>query len=209
MDDYLLQREEVLNVAVDQEKLVVTSRITCRKQVFLCTDRYESCDSGILVTSRLHCVRGRGKLPWFAKTFRLPERFDSVQYVGRNGESYRDMKEHTQVAEVCCSVTDMTEPNIRPQESSNRCDCSYASISDGETAFSFTAVEKPFELGVKPYSDWDLLSMNHRKDEQRTGTYVTISAFQMGIGTGSCGPVTLPEYCFDVKNDYTLQFIIT
>lgn len=209
MDDYLLQREEVLNVAVDQEKLVVTSRITCRKQVFLCTDRYESCDSGILVTSQLHCVRGRGKLPRFAKTFRLPERFDSVQYVGRNGESYRDMKEHTQVAEVCCSVTDMTEPNIRPQESGNRCDCSYASISDGETAFSFTAVEKAFELGVKPYSDWELLSMKHRKDEQRTGTYVTISAFQMGIGTGSCGPVTLPEYCFDVKNDYTLQFIIT
>ena len=208
MDDYLPQREEILNVAADGEKLEVTSKITCRKQVFYCTDTYEGCEEGILVTSRLRCVRGRGKLPRFAKTFRLNSGFDSVHYVGRNAESYCDMKEHAQVAEVRCKVAQMTEPNIRPQESGNRCDCSYACVSDGETAFTFTAVEKPFELGIKPYSDWELLSMKHREDEKQSGTYVTISAFQMGIGTGSCGPATLPQYCYDANNEYTLRFII-
>lgn len=208
MDNYLPQREDILSVTADGEKLVVTGKITCRKQVFLCTDTYESCDAGILVTSKLRCIRGGGKLPRFAKTFRLESSFDSVHYVGRNAESYCDMKQHSQVAEVRCKVAQMTEPNIRPQESGNRCDCSYASVSDGETVFSFTAVEKPFELGVKPYSDWELLSMKHREDEVQTGTYVTISAFQMGIGTGSCGPATLPKYCYDANKEYTLQFII-
>ena len=209
MDDYLPQREEIVSVTSDEKKLTITGKITCRKQVFLCTDTYEGCDAGILVTSKLHCIRGRGNLPRFAKTFRLESFFDSVHYIGRNGESYTDMKEHTQVAEVRCKVAQMTEPNIRPQESGNRCDCSYAEISDGETPFGFVAIDRPFDLGVKPYSDWKLLSMKHREDEMQSGTYVTISAFQMGIGAGSCGPATLPEYCYDAKNDYTLQFIIT
>jgi hypothetical protein len=118
------------------------------------------------------------------------------------------MKDHCQIEQVQCSVTDMTEPNIRPQESGNRCDCAWVRLSDGKTSFSVTAVEKPFELGVKPYSDRELLTMRHREDEKRTGTYVTVSAFQQGIGTGSCGPETLPQYRYDAKKEYVLKFVI-
>ncbi len=71
----------------------------------------------------------------------------------------------------------MVEPKIKPQESGNRCDCTYAAVSDGEDTFSFTAVDKSFELSVKPYTDFALSGMVHRSDEVRTGTYVTISAF--------------------------------
>ena len=208
MDDFVVQREQVERVSVLKDKLVVNTKITCRKQIFSCTDTYESCSDGILVTSQLHCIKGGGKLPRFGKTYRLDASFDDVTYFGRNCESYCDMKEHAQIAAVSCKVSDMTEPNIKPQESGNRCDCSWAQVSDSETAFRFVAVEKPFELGIKPYSDWELLSMKHREDEIRTGTYVTVSAFQMGIGTGSCGPATLPQYTYDAKQDYTLQFII-
>jgi hypothetical protein len=69
-------------------------------------------------------------------------------------------------------------------------------------------VDRPFELGVKPYSDLALTKMAHREDEQATGTYVTIQAFQQGIGTGSCGPRIAPEYCFPVQEDYVLRFVI-
>ena len=50
--------------------------------------------------------------------------------------------------------------------------------------------------------------MKHREDEARTGTYVTIQAFQQGIGTGACGPNNMPEFRFSVKKDYTLRFLI-
>ena len=42
----------------------------------------------------------------------------------------------------------------------------------------------------------------------RTGTYVTVSAFQMGIGTGICGPKTAQEYCYPMERDYELKFLI-
>ncbi len=208
MDDFTVQREQLESVSVQKNKLVMRTRLLCRKQVFVCTDTYESCETGILVTSQLKCILGGGKLPRFGKAYRLVGAFDKVLYHGRNGESYCDMKEHTQIERVDCHVSDMTEPNIRPQESGNRCDCAWAKVSDGETDFTFTAVGKPFELGIKPYSDWELLTMRHREDEVPSGTYVTVSAFQMGIGTGSCGPATLPQYCYPAKDEYTLQFII-
>jgi hypothetical protein len=70
-------------------------------------------------------------------------------------------------------------------------------------------VDRSFELSVKPYSDVELTGMRHREDEKQTGTYVTINAFQQGIGTGSCGPYTLDEHCCDASKDYILRFVIS
>lgn len=208
MDGFVDQQEELVSVEVTKNSVTVTSKLLCRKHQFTCTDIYENCEKGILVTSRLKCDAGTGFLPRFGKTFCLDESFNRVRYHGRNGESYCDMKGHTQIGEVSCRVKDMTEPNIKPQESGNRCDCSYVTMSDGQTEFTILAVDKPFELGVKPYSDWELLNMKHRSDEKVSGSYVTVSAFQMGIGTGSCGPATLPKYRYDANAEYVLRFII-
>ena len=209
MDDFLEQKEEVVSVEKMQDRVTVVSKIVCKKQEFICTDTYQGCEKGIFVTSHLHCTKGKGNLPRFGKVYRLGEAFEQVEYEGRNGESYCDMKEQVQIEKVCCTVSDMTEPNIRPQESGNRCDCRYVKLTDGNHTFTFTAVNKPFELGIKPYSDAELLKMKHRKDEKRTGTYVTLSAFQMGIGTGSCGPGTLEKYCYSAEDDHVLQYILS
>ncbi|MGN0999164.1 MAG: glycoside hydrolase family 2 TIM barrel-domain containing protein [Faecousia sp.] len=208
MSPFVAEQEELVSTRVEGTKVILTWKLRCKAYEFTCVDTYESCEEGILVTSKLSCSRGKGSLPRFGKAYRLDEGFNQVSYFGRNGESYRDMVEHTQVEEVSCTVKDMTEPNIRPQESGNRCDTTWVRLSDGDTAFTFTAVEKPFELGIKPYSDVELLAMRHREDEKQTGTYVTLSAFQQGIGTGSCGPATRPEYCYDCKKEYVLKFII-
>lgn len=206
---YEAEREEIILVDRQEDRITVETELLCKNRKFVCLDIYENCEEGVLVTSRLHCVKGKGSLPRFGKAFRLDESFTEVEYEGRNGESYCDMKEQAQIERVCCAAAEMTEPNIRPQESGNRCDCRYARISDGETTFTFTALGQPFELGVKPYSDRELLAMKHREDEKVSGTYVTISAFQMGIGTGSCGPATLEQYKYPVDRDYELKFIIS
>lgn len=208
MEDFVGQKEEVLSVEQEENRITVTTRILCKKQIFTCTDCYEGSEEGIVVTSRLHCDKGKGNLPRFGKAFRLDQSYDRVTYLGRNGESYADMKEQAQIETVSCAVSDMTEPNIRPQESGNRCDCRWARVSNGKQTVTFTALDKAFELGVKPYSDRKLLGMKHREDEIRTGTYVTVSAFQMGIGTGICGPKTAQEYCYPIDRDYELKFMI-
>ena len=61
---------------------------------------------------------------------------------------------------------------------------------------------------VNGYSEKELTGMRHRSDEKVTGTYVTINAFQKGIGTGACGPVTAPEFTYKAEGTYTLQFFI-
>ena len=202
-------RREVLSVVEGEGAAVVTSRLVFPHHRFVCEDTYEAVAAGVLVTSRLRCERGRGDLPRFGVCYRLDASWDEVEYLGRNGESYQDMCEQAQVERVSCRVADMTEPNIRPQESGNRMDCQYVIISNGEKNVQLTAVDRPFELAVKPYSDEELRGMRHREDEVRSGTYVTVQAFQMGIGSGSCGPATRPEYRFDCRRDCELRYLVS
>ena len=212
MKDFAGEKEEIVSIEKTERKLTVVSKIVCKKNEFECTDTYEAAgDSGkaVLVTSRIRCTKGKGNLPRFGKAFRFDSSFDDVRYCGRCGESYADMKDQFPIEEVSCKVADMTEPNIRPQESGSRFDTRWASVSDGKTEVCFTAAGKAFELGVKPYSDRELLGMKHREDEKRSGTYVTISAFQQGIGTGICGPETKDEFKFPVKNEYEFSFVIS
>ena len=208
MAPYMHQKERTVSAARILNGYRVEYEVMNEKSKFSVIDSYEGTEDGILVTSTIHRISGKGILPRFGKTFRLDQVFDDVEYTGRTGESYCDMKDQFPIRTVRCKVADMTEPNIRPQESGNRCDCTEASVSDGKVKVTITAVDKPFELAVKPYSDWALCRMRHREDEKRTGTYVTIQAFQQGIGTGACGPGVMPEYQYDSGKDYTLRFRI-
>ena len=209
MEPFMAQKERVIAAGPILNGYRIETEVENKTGKFNVTDSYEGTEDGILVTSTLHCVSGGTIIPRFGKTFRLDQIFDIVKYTGRTGESYCDMKDQFPIRTVECRVADMTEPNIRPQESGNRCDCTEASVSDGAVTVTFKAVDKPFELGIKPYSDWALCRMKHRKDEKRTGTYVTIQAFQQGIGTGACGPGVMPEYQYSAKKDYTLKFLIS
>ncbi len=209
--DYADQRNEIVSVEILEKRMTVVTKIVCKKNEFEVTDTYEAANGGkaVLVTSRLRCTKGKGNVPRFGKAFRFDERFDDVKYYGRCGESYADMKDQFPIEETTCKAGDMTEPNIKPQESGSRFDTRWASVSDGKTAVKFSAVGKAYELGIKPYSDRELLGMKHREDEKRTGTYVTVSAFQQGIGTGICGPETKDEFKYPVKDEYVLRFVIS
>ena len=208
MKPYLAQNGRVIRTEKIANGFKVVSEVANKKAKFEVIDTYEGVACGILVTSRIHCVSGGGILPRFGKTFRLDSVFDAVEYTGRTGETYIDMRDQFPIGKVSCKVTDMTEPNIKPQESGNRMDVTEASVSDGKTKVSFIAVDKPFELSIKPYTDRALAAMKHRKDEKRTGTYVTIQAFQQGIGTGACGPAIAKEHQYSARQDYEVKFII-
>ena len=212
MSNFTCERAETLSIEKTDRKLTVISKIICKKNEFEVTDTYEAADdsgSSVVVTSMIRGTKGKGFIPRFGKAFRFDESFDEVEYCGRSSESYADMKDQAPIETVKCKVSDMTEPNIKPQESGSRFDTRWASVSDGKTTIRFTAAGKAFELGIKPYSDRELLGMKHREDEKRSGTYVTLSAFQQGIGTGICGPQTADEFKYPASGEYVLKFIIT
>ena len=74
-DNYLFMTEEIVYEEKTDRKITVKSEIRCKKEIFVCTDTYESCKDGILLTSKLHCLKGRGNLPRFGKVFRLPAEY--------------------------------------------------------------------------------------------------------------------------------------
>ncbi len=208
MEPYYAETEELVSCDEIENGYQVVTKVCNKKNKFTVTDTYEGTNDGILVSSSIHCDSGKGVIPRFGKAFKLPDCYDEVEYTGRTGESYNDMKEQFPIDVVQTSVENMTEPNIRPQESGNRCDCTYASVSDGKVKITFRAVEKPFELSIKPYTDKALIDMKHTTDEKRTGTYVTIEDFQQGIGTGACGPNVAAVYQYPALVDYSYKFLI-
>lgn len=209
MAPFMRAKEEAVANSRHGRSVKRVSRLRFGFNSYTCTDVYTPVGGGILVESSIRREKGRGELPRFGKCWRLPLSFDKISYMGRVGESYADMKDHAPIGEVHCGLENMTEPNIRPQESGNRMDCQYARFSDGERYVCFTAVDAPFELGVKPYSDRELLKMRHREDEKPSGCYVTLQAFQMGIGTGSCGPATRKEYRYPGDREYRFSYLIS
>ena len=205
---YQKQSETFLSQCDIPYGVEVQTKVKNKKGSYLIVDTYEGCADGILLTSRIHPLKKGGYISRFGKCFYLPSSFDDVAYYGRSGESYCDMKEQFVVKENSAKVLQMTEPNIRPQESGNRTDCRNVKVSSPKNHVSFVALKAPFELGIKPYNDRELVGMKHQKDEKRTGTYITIQAFQQGIGTGSCGPLAADEFKYPNDRDYELKFLI-
>ena len=110
-----------------------------------------------------------------------------MHYVGRSGESYCDMKDQFPIRAVDCTVADMTEPNLRPQESGNRMDCTVASVSDGRLAWSLRLLAARLNW-ASSHTPTRTALHEAPQGRGRTGTYVTIQAFQQGIGTGAAAP---------------------
>lgn len=205
---YQCQTEKVLSIDKIENGMRVKTEVKNKKGRYHVIDTYYGSKEGIVVESRLIPLSRKGIIPRFGKCFYLSSSFDDVRYIGRSGETYNDMKEQFIIKENECHVLDMVEPNIKPQESGNRMDCLASSISSKHNKVSFIALKNRYELGIKPYSDRELLTMRHQKDEIRTGTYVTIEAFQQGIGTGSCGPGVQPEFSYKADKEYVLKFLI-
>ena len=205
---YQQQKETFISQKYVQNGIEIVTKVTNKECSYIVTDTYEGVEDGILLTSVIHPLKKKGYISRFGKCFVLPSSFDDVHYLGRAGETYNDMRDQFIVKENQKKVLEMTEPNIKPQESGNRMDCTYVSVSSPNNKVTFVALKKPFELGIKPYSDRALIDMKHQKDEVRTGTYVTIQAFQQGIGTGACGPVTAEEFKYPNSKDYELKVLI-
>lgn len=201
-------KEEIAGIDRESGYVEVRKKLSCGKLKFSETTDYIGTDEGILVRCVLKPLKGKTLLPRYAKAFRLDETFDRVEYYGRNGESYADMKEHAPIEHVKCRVSDMVEPYLRPQESGNRSDTRFAVISGNRETYAFEAVEAAFELGIKPCSDRELIPLRHTGDVKRSGTYVAISMFQAGIGTGSCGPIAGARYQYPMTKEYSFSFLI-
>ena len=140
-------------------------------------------------------------LPRLGFEFKLPENMEKFKYFGRGPhENYTDRRASAQVGLFHSNVYDNFEKNyVMPQENGNRTDTRYVKLFSPETTVRISS-KTPFEFGISRYSAMDLFKAHHPSElKERPYTILTLDLAQRGLGTGSCGPQTLPEYELNEK----------
>ncbi|KAL2020394.1 hypothetical protein VTK56DRAFT_8437 [Thermocarpiscus australiensis] len=142
-----------------------------------------------------------------------------VRWFGRGpGESYRDRKLSQLVGRWELSADELITDYEFPQENGNRTDVRWveflreAASSEGEEPRRLLRARYgDFEgasFSVLPYSARDLDECRHPyelHDRRRKDRVVRLDWMHHGLGTGSCGPETLPRYTLDAPREYAVE----
>jgi beta-galactosidase len=126
---------------------------------------------------------------------------DTATWFGRGpGESYRDKKLSQKFGNYEVPIEDLFVDYEFPQETSNRTDVRWVDFSSKKGGPSLKAHFGPLSeasFTASHYSTRDLDDAQHPYElhkKKRKETIVRLDWAHHGLGTGSCGPATLPEY---------------
>lgn len=136
-------------------------------------------------------------LPRLGFEFKLPYEQDSFRYFG-NGpmESYRDMAHHGWIGWHESCADDEYFEYVRPQEHGNHTAVKRLELK-GSLWFE---ADDAMEVSVLHHSIAQLEKATHIDElEPSDGTHIRVDYKVSGIGTNSCGPLTLPKYRLDEK----------
>ncbi len=121
---------------------------------------------------------------------------EQVEWLGLGPhENYRDRCEGAWLARHRLGVDDLHVPYIRPQSSGNRCGTRWVALRRRQGRGLLFASARPFEFTASHHAEEALDAARHSVDLERSPlTWLQLDALQRGVGTGSCGPDTLPRY---------------
>ena len=173
-------------------------------------------------------------LPRLGFEFSMPQAFDTVSWFGRGpGESYSDKKLSQHFGNYEASVDKLWVDYEFPQENGNRTDVRHVtfcaskpagwglleqvkdiSLGSGEKAPSpsLTArfgTQEGFSFQASHYSARDVEEAKHPHElrrKRKEEVIVRLDAKHHGLGTGSCGPKTRPEYALSVEEGKAWEF---
>jgi len=156
--------------------------------------------SEIQFTNELDLISGPGmaRLGYMMTT---PAGFEKVTYYGRGPwENYSDRKNGAMVDLYNTSVNDLFFPYSRPQSTGNRTDLRWLSVyNDAKKGIQINGL--PFFEGTAlHYTENDLDKKSFADIVKHPETFIYLDYKQSGMGGGSCGPSTRPEYLFKAEN---------
>ncbi|MFL0267008.1 glycoside hydrolase family 2 TIM barrel-domain containing protein [Candidatus Clostridium radicumherbarum] len=157
-------------------------------------------------------TEGLPELPIFGFSIKLSAEFDSFKWYGQGPEeNYCDRLQGAKLGIFEKSVIDNVSKYVVPQESGNHTGVRQAEIKNKNGfGLKFKALENPFELGVSPYTAFELQNALHQYELPPVNyTVVTIAAKQMGVGgDDSWGAPVHKEYLIDSSKDIHFEFVI-
>lgn len=153
-------------------------------------------------------------LPRIGYRLEMPENFEQLTWFGRGPwESYADRKEAALEGVYNSTVTDQWERYVLPQETGNKEDVRWMSITaDDGVGLLFVAPER-MSASATHYCPEDIYqNRNNRKRHPHEvpfteRTIVNLDAVMRGLGNASCGPDVMDQY--ELRAESTpFQFII-
>jgi beta-galactosidase len=134
----------------------------------------------IALNNEIRIGAGLHDLPRVGIRFETVRGFERLAWFGRGPhENYWDRKTGAPMGRHESSVDAQYHRYVVPKE---------------ETGLLVGGV-RPFEFGVSHYSGQDLYAAEHINElRARPETHVELDVHQRGVGTGACGPDTLPRF---------------
>ncbi len=142
----------------------------------------------------------------------LDSSFEEVSWYGRGPmENYRDREDAAFLGTYRSTVSDMVEPYARTQTMGQRTDTRWVTFTSADgVAVRFSAAGS-FEFSAQHFTDEDIFRARYFHDldkVRRPDVVLNLDCFMDGIGNGSCGPATLPQYKIKPGETYSYKFRI-
>ena len=178
------------------------------------TMRYTVYSSGeITVTSSLQMAPTMGEMAKYGNVIVLPGAYENVVYYGQGEwENYNDRSRGAMVGLYTTTVSDMFYPYCNPQDTGNRTGVRYIALtSDSSDIGILVVAEGLIEASAIHYTPAELTAARntYHLDGSNEFTYLNVDYGSRGVGSGSCGPATLPQYrLYNDGRDYTYTYTI-
>ena len=150
----------------------------------------------IALHTKVRVREGLVYLPRFGLQLVMPEGTEEVEYFGLGPhESYIDKRQSVRKGHYLCTVDDMFENYIMPQEHGSRSGTEWAIVSNLQgMGLKFISAGE-FSFQASHYSLEDLTASGHVHElTRRKETFVHVDYKMSGVGSNSCGPELLPQY---------------
>ncbi|HTO58663.1 MAG TPA: hypothetical protein VMJ74_12745, partial [Pseudomonadales bacterium] len=149
----------------------------------------------LYVSQRIDVPREFDDLPRLGLLLELRGGLEQLQYFGRGPEeNYSDRNFGYPLGRYASTVDAEYVPYVTPQEHGNHTDARWFALADESVGVLFQS-DAPAEFSVSHFTADDLYAARHTVDLTRNEAIdVHLDHRNRGVGTGACGPDTLPRY---------------
>jgi len=160
-------------------------------------------DGTVVVQDELALPGDLDDLPRIGARFEVPPALDLLEWYGRGPlETYPDRESSEQLGRWRSHVAEQYVPYVLPQEHGHHTDARWFALTDGPLAeggagvlVSATDRMEPFGFSARHHHDADLFAATTTAELRPHPTIeVHVDLAHRGVGTGACGPDTLPPY---------------
>ncbi|MDJ0865199.1 MAG: glycoside hydrolase family 2 TIM barrel-domain containing protein [Myxococcota bacterium] len=153
-------------------------------------------DGDVLAAERVRVPPALDDLPRVGVGLALPAGFERLSWLGRGPhESYADRQHGAAVGRWESTVSDQFVPYVVPQAHGNHTDVRWLALERESGPGLLIADLDGLECSASHYRADDLWQAGDlRALTPRAEVFVNVDAAQRGVGTGACGPDTLPRY---------------